>query len=96
MDDADAAWRVLTVGLAFSGFGALVWGLASWAIQNGQQHKKIIELLESMQQVELTLDEVLKHPDDTAFSVYPLKQELTNIRKKLDHIDEVLTTLIKR
>jgi len=72
------------------GLGAFIWKIAASYTSNRADHKRIIELLEEMQAVESRLDDVLTHPNDTDFSVEPVKRELVLIREKLGRVELML------
>lgn len=95
--EADHAfvWALGLIGTLI-GIGSLVWKVAETHNRNTQDHERIIELLEEMRNVETRLDDVLAHPDDTQFSVQPLKMELVRIREKLERLESALNTWLQR
>lgn len=87
---------VLGMAGTLVGLGALVWKLSESHHRNSEEHKKIIELLEGMRVVEGQLEDVLSHPDDTQFSVKPVRDELRRIREKLERMESIMTAWLNK
>ena len=83
MDEADIAWGLLGIFGTMAGVGGLIWSAASWSLRNKQEHADILRALKRVVEVSDKLDDVLKHPKDTAFSVDHLRKELEDIRDEL-------------
>ena len=64
--------------------------------RNHQDRKKIIDALARIEKIERHLDDVLTHPDETAFSVKPVVEQQKLIKEKLDMVIAELQEIEKR
>jgi hypothetical protein len=86
MDDQILVW----VGILASLIGLLEFARRMILESQNQRHqiKRIIRLLDDIEKVQNTLEDVLLHPDDSGFGVIWLRNEIDELKEicsKIDH-----------
>ena len=64
-------------------------------ITQNTQHKKVVEMLESISKVEEDLEDTLLHPDDTSFGTKWLKAEVEQIKEGISRLERMLERINK-